>query len=240
MAKLKEIVACAYSGCISEPEAVAGIVNRFVNLTFDEICQSSNMKYAECFEILTLSVDFPTEKLWKLNYTDIVSLTDNLLNIGYEGGIGENDSKVLRIFQIEYLKKILVEATLSVPIQMFLYLSVKAFYDYLETRHHNKLAEGAYKILVEKMKGTFDYEMDDKTTIYALLKVLTTNQNASWKPWRRNIENYEVSIWNSNDVVREVLIRSFQIGFRERCYVEDVIDKHMEEEEEMDYGKHFI
>lgn len=203
MAKLKDIVACARDGCISEPGRVAEIVNSFVNSNFAQMCYRANMSCEECFGDVIASVKLQEEVLGKLNYIEMVTLMDNVH------------------YRVDYLKRIFMEATLSVPIQMFLYLSVKAFYDYLESRHYNKLAEAAYKTLVRNAKESFQYEINEKTTIYALLKVLA-------------------SVRSSDDMVEAVLIGSFQIGFRERCYVEDVINNHLMEEEDFDYGKYFI
>ncbi len=195
MAKLKDIVVCAQNGCISEPKRVAEIVNSFVNSNFAQMCYRAYMSCEECFGDVTAAVKLPEDVLEKLNYIEMITLMDNVH------------------YRVDYLKRIFMEATLSIPIQMFLYLSVKAFYDYLESRHYNKLAVDSYKTLVRNAKERFRYEINEKTTIYALVKVLASARS-------------------SEDVVQSVLIGSFQIGFRERFHIEDVINNYLMDEEQ--------
>lgn len=233
MAKLKEFLKLAQGKEIQDSERVAQIVEQFADLTLEEICQASNPDYQGCCEVLLPSVNLSNDNLGKLSYTDMVSLTDNLYGSSYFVGDGYSLEYSLnfQFFQVEMFRRMLEDAKMLPTVQMFLQLSVNAFYEYLESRHQNRLAEEARELLLHKLESYIGYGFDKNITIQKVLQEVHRVKKEPWKPWSKKIKEYEKNVLQGYDIQVELLVRSFKTGFRERCRLENVISKYQEGEE---------
>lgn len=237
MARLKEIIGTASGAGICENREVERIVNQFVNLTFGEMtCMDAD--YREIYSLLlpSVGVEEPPDEL---SYPEFITLIDNWENTDYAK---ENSPKgVYRYFpllQMEFLKKIVGSANDSIHVQMFASLEVKAFYHYLESRHNNKVALEAYKKLISGVEEYTNSKVEENISIRDLLKKIEKAMAVSWSPWSRTIEEFEQYVLRGYGMLKDILIGSFQIGYRERCHTNDVIAGIKKRRK--NYGEYFV
>lgn len=229
--KLKEITNTAKRGYISNPKEVEKIVNQFVNLTLDEIDNNSASNYKDLFGALPPSVGLSYEHLGVLTYLDLITLIGSIPHNDFFAGEDDDTAFNFRLFQIEMLKKMLMASKGSFQTQAFLSLNVKAFYDYLESRNSNKRMSEAYSNLAYQTKSYLQEEFNEAATIKELIQKVSASKEACWYPWRKKITQYQQHTLQGFNILELILIRSFKIGFKEHCNVDDIYDKYSNEED---------
>lgn len=228
--KLQEIVDVAKKGYISDQKEVEKIVNQFIDLTLDEIDNNSTKDYKACFGALPLSVGLSSEHLGKLKYIDLINLIDNIPHSEFFRIDSDDDIFTFQLFQIDILRKFLMATKGSLETDAFLSLNVKSFYDYLESRHHNKHTAEAYSNLAYQVKSYLQEEFSEAATISELIQKVSTSKDACWKPWIKKIQQHQKHTLDGFNILKLLLIRSIQIGFKERSNLDDIIDKYSKEE----------
>ena len=223
---LNELVITAKKGCITHPDDVEDIVNHFVNNTLENLDSATSIDCKGCFEVLLPSVSLSNRRLGELNYLDLICLIDNLSGNDYFIGERKEFSFYFRLFQIDLLKTMLIAAKDCHKIQMFLSLSVKSFYDYLERRRNDHMAAARYSELVHKTRQYSRYEISATTSIAEFLKHIASAKDVVWKPWKETLSEYEEHLLQGNEILRDFLVASFRVGYAERCKLTNIIEKY--------------
>lgn len=219
---------------ISEPAEVECIVRRFMAMQLHEIkqYQTADAPTASCFTESIIAIEnLDTDRTQYMDFMDIFCLIEHISeNPDYEYTRDDGStrsSQLFKIFHYRMLMRYLRNAyDRSIPVKLFLALTVKSFYAFLESVSCSKEINDEYDCVKGCIRSVMKNFDEDTSTIKQVLDAVSDTLQKAWLPTAMQITSYQCMIMKAHALLGRLLVGSFKMAFRHRFNVEYVKEKY--------------
>lgn len=225
---------------ISDPAEVENIVFRFMEINLYEMMKYQKADTPTATYLTESIIDIEhlnPELVTYMDFMDIFCLIDHISeNPDYEYTRNDGSictSEMMQMLHYRLLKTYLRNAyNCSIPIKLFLSLTVKSFYTFLASVSlanvsSTKEIDDEYNFVKEGLQSVMKDCFDEETT--TIKQVLDTVANVLRKPWcpiSMQITDYQFMIIEAYTLLGRLLIGSFKIAFKNWFDIKSLKEKY--------------
>ena len=219
---------------ISDPAQVESIVRRFMAMPLHEIKQHQTVAAptAKCLtETIIMTEYLDEDKAQNMDFMDIFCLIEHISDNPDYAYIRDDKStctsQMIKILHYRLLMVYLRNAyASSIPVKLFLTLTVKSFYEFLGSVSCTKEINDEYDFVKDCIRSVMKDFDEDTSTIKQVLDALSNTLQKAWSPTAMQITSYESMILEASALIGRFLIGSFKIAFKNRFNAKSVIEKY--------------
>ena len=213
----------------SDPEVVASVVQRFMNMKVEEMLVSSGIRHN--FSIMTKEIaqteGLDINLLSNMNYTELITMLEmsraDIYTVGYCGSRKLCTSDVYNLFLYKVLLLTILDAAPKViPLRLFLEMPISRLYSYMDKHINGEGDKNRYKqnrayIDIQAAIIIQYGEFHDTITIKEILTKVRGKVLKGWNMVDKSIDAYGKMILDELEIVRKLLALSFMNSFPE-CF----------------------
>lgn len=206
---LQRMLAASYKGFTDDRKEVEKITQDFLNMSFREICSSeTEREFLSFFDILE-SIGLPEEELYNLTYRELAEQIVLECDESFTAPCSDDLCSLCKMYFAYGLKEVLRRST-DIRVKLFLSLSVKCFFRYLERIWGNPEVRTCFRTLCDSFYDLCrGWKIESNTTIGYLLSF----KMVEWNP---RIRDYEDEQYSMLEFVYELLVKSFHLAFKQK------------------------